>query len=139
MHSVALSSVNFTPASLQSGGMLPRKKNRNLSSSNCWECIEIVNPNIATLFPIIFSSFTVSSGGPFWLLGGACAPRAPPCLRACQQINYSGREAPSLGFGSGSSCSRRTHAFCNLGLVTCQNNMAASAGQSCCFELLVFE
>ena len=29
--------------------------------------------------------------------------------------------------------------FCNLGLVTCQNNMTANASQSCCFEQLVFE
>ena len=27
---------------------------------------------------------------------------------AVEWNNYSGREAPSLGFGSGSSCSRRT-------------------------------
>ena len=41
--------------------MLPRKKIQILRSSNCWECIEIVNFTITLLFP---------SGGPFWLLGG---------------------------------------------------------------------
>ena len=58
-------------------------KNRNLRSSNCWKCIEIVNLTITTLFLYHFKSFTIPSGGPFWLLGGVCAPRAPPCLQAC--------------------------------------------------------
>ena len=34
--------------------MLPGRY-RNLSSSNCWKCIEIVNPNITTLFCIILN------------------------------------------------------------------------------------
>ena len=63
--------------------MSSRKKIRNLRSSNCWKCIQIVNPNITTLFLYDFESFTIPSGGPFWLLGGgggSCSPRAPPPL-----------------------------------------------------------
>ena len=68
--------------------MLPRKKIRNLRSSNCWKCIEVVNFTITVLFLYHLKYFTIPSGGPFWLFGGgggsACAPRAPPppCLRA---------------------------------------------------------
>ena len=47
-------------------------KNRNLRYSNCWKCIEIVNPTITTLVLYHFKSFTIPSGGPFWF------PRAPP-------------------------------------------------------------
>ena len=59
-------------------------KIRNLRSSNCWKCIEIVNLTITVLFLYHFKYFSIPSGGPFCLLGGACAPRAspPPCLRA---------------------------------------------------------
>ena len=56
------------------------EKIRNLRSSNCWKCIQIVNATATTLFLYHFKSFTIPSGGPFWLFGGggACAPRAPP-------------------------------------------------------------
>ena len=63
----------------------PRVKIRNLRSSSCWKCIEIANPTTDTFFLYHSKSFTIPSGGPFWLLGGggggcvtACAPRAPP-------------------------------------------------------------
>ena len=48
------------------------KKIRNLRSSNCWKCNEIVNPTITVLFLYHSKYFTILSGGPFWLLGGAC-------------------------------------------------------------------
>ena len=72
--------------------MLPREEIRNLRSSNCWKCIESVNPTITTLFLYIiliilrshqaerFGSWGVGGGG------GACAPRAPPCLWTCLSI-----------------------------------------------------
>ena len=53
-----------------SESMLPRKKNRNLRSSNCWKCIEIVNLTITLLFLYHFKYSTIPSGGPFWILGG---------------------------------------------------------------------
>ena len=65
--------------------MLPGKIIRNLRTLNCWKCIQIVNPNTTTLFLYHFKSFTIPSGGPFWLLGGGVrAPPPPPtpCLRA---------------------------------------------------------
>ena len=60
--------------------MIPRKKVRNLRSSNCCKCIQIVNLNTTTLFLYHFKSFTIPSGGPFWLLGeGVRAhPMHPP-------------------------------------------------------------
>ena len=64
-------------------GHAPPEKNRNLKTSNCWKCVEIVNPTITALYLGHFKSFTVPSGGPFWLLGGgggACAPLAPLLL-----------------------------------------------------------
>ena len=57
---------------------VPPEKNRNLRSSNCWKYIQIVNPTTITLVLYHFKSFTIPSGGPFWLLGGWGAPRAPP-------------------------------------------------------------
>ena len=67
------------------------KKIRNLRSSTCWKCTDIVNLTITLLFLYHLKYFTIPSGGPFWLLGGggACAPRAPPCLRACYSIKAS--------------------------------------------------
>ena len=53
------------------GACSPGKKIRNLRSSNCWKCIEVVNPTITTLLLYHFKSLTIPSGGPFWLLGGA--------------------------------------------------------------------
>ena len=53
-------------------------KNRNLRFSNCWKCIEIVNPTITTLFFYHFKSFTIPSGGPFWLLRGVNNSPPPP-------------------------------------------------------------
>ena len=61
--------------------MLPRKKIRNLRSSKCWKCIQIVIPTTTTLVLYHFKSFTISSGGPFWLLGGGgvrAHPAHPP-------------------------------------------------------------
>ena len=68
-------------------GHAPQEKIRDLRSSNCWKCIEIVNPTTTTLFLYHFKSFTIRLGGPFWLLGrGVRAhPAHPlPCLRAWQ-------------------------------------------------------
>ena len=61
-------------------GHVPPEKIRNLRSSNCWKCIEIVNLTITLLFLYHLKYFTISSGGPFWLLGGGCVrtPRTPP-------------------------------------------------------------
>ena len=56
--------------------MLPGKKNRNLRSSNCWKCIEIVNPTTTTLFLCHFKSFTIPSG-PFRLFGGGGCMHTP--------------------------------------------------------------
>ena len=65
-------------------GMFSRKKIRNLRSSNCWKCTEIVNITITLLFLYHFKYFIIASGGPFGSWGATCAPRAPPpCLRAC--------------------------------------------------------
>ena len=69
---------------------------RNLRPSNCWKCIEIVNSTTTTLILYHFEFFTIPSGGPIWLLGDgvasdACAPRAPPCLRACRPVDRFGR------------------------------------------------
>ena len=46
----------------------PPKQIRNLRSSNCWKCIQIVNPN-TTLVLYHFKFFTIPSGRPFCLLG----------------------------------------------------------------------
>ena len=62
----------------------PRVKIKNLRSSNCWKCIEIANPTTTTFFLYHFKSFTIPSGGPFWLLGGGGVH--PPCLRACDNL-----------------------------------------------------
>ena len=43
----------------------PGKKNRNLRSSNCWKCTEIVNPTITASFLYHCKSFTIPSGEPF--------------------------------------------------------------------------
>ena len=59
------------------------EKIRNLRSSNCWKCIQIVNPTTTTLFLYHFKSFTIPSGGSFWLLGGCLRTlRTPPPLHA---------------------------------------------------------
>ena len=52
-------------------------KNKNLRSSNCWKSYH-QSYHHHVIFVSQFKSFTIPSGGPFWLLGGACAPRAPP-------------------------------------------------------------
>ena len=49
--------------------MLPQKM-RNLRSSICWKCTEIVNLTITVLFLYHFKYFTIPSGGSFWFLGG---------------------------------------------------------------------
>ena len=62
-------------------GDVSPEKIRNLRSSNCWKCTEMVNLTVTVLFLYHFKYFTISSGGPFFVLGGregACAPRAPP-------------------------------------------------------------
>ena len=58
-------------------GHAPPEKIRNLRSSNCWKCIEIINPIINVLFLYHFKYFTIPSGG-----GGGDACAHPPCLRA---------------------------------------------------------
>ena len=63
--------------------MLPREKIRNLRSSNCWKCTEIVNLTINTLFLYHFKSFAaIPSGGPFLAPEGEVRAH-PSCLRAC--------------------------------------------------------
>ena len=69
-------------------GDVSPEKIRNLRSSKCWKCTEMVNLTITVFFLYHFKYFTIPSGGPFWFFwggGGACAPRAPPppCLHAC--------------------------------------------------------
>ena len=73
----------------ESREMLPRKKITEIwnlqTAGNALKLSILPSP---CYFCIIKKYFTISSGGPFWLLGGggvACAPRAPlpPCLRAC--------------------------------------------------------
>ena len=61
-------------------GHAPPEKIRNLRSSNCWKCIEIANLTITLLYLYDFKSFTIPSGGPFWLLGGGVRvhPTHPP-------------------------------------------------------------
>ena len=58
--------------------MFPWKKNRNLMSSNCWKCIQIVNPTTTTLVLYYFKSFYDPIKRTFLALA-----RAAPCLRAC--------------------------------------------------------
>ena len=65
------------------GGHALPEKIQNLRSSNCWKCIEIVNLTTTLLFLYHFKYFIIPSGGPFWLLGGACAPPLPTGLRLC--------------------------------------------------------
>ena len=57
---------------------MPLEKIRNLSSSNWWKCIEIVNPTTTRLLNL--SRFHQVDLFGFWRGGGvgACAPRAPP-------------------------------------------------------------
>ena len=59
------------------------EKIRNLTFSNCWKCIQIVNPVTTTLFLYNFKSFAILSGGPFWLLGGCMRPPLPTGLHRC--------------------------------------------------------
>ena len=61
------------------GGMLPRKKIRNLGSSNCWKCIEIVNLTITLLFLYHFKYFTSHQAYLFgsWGGGSVRTPRTP--------------------------------------------------------------
>ena len=54
------------------------EKIRNLRSSNCWKCTEIVNLTITVLFLNHFKYFMIPSGRPFWFLRDACAPHTPP-------------------------------------------------------------
>ena len=67
---------------LVSGACFSGKKVRNLRSSNYWKCTEIVNLTITVLFLYHFKYFTISSGGPFWLLEGGGVRAHPPCIRA---------------------------------------------------------
>ena len=71
--------------------MLPGKKFRNLRSSNCWKCNEIVNSTITTLFLYHFRSFMIPSGGPFWLQGGGGVPTGLYSHRTeetCRNMTY---------------------------------------------------
>ena len=68
------------------GACSPGQKLEIWSLQTARNALELSNPTTITLFWIILNFFTIPSGGPFWLLGGECAPRAPPpppCLRAC--------------------------------------------------------
>ena len=51
-------------------GDVSPEKIRNLRSSNCWKCTEMVNLTVTVLFLYHFKYFTISSGGPFFVLGG---------------------------------------------------------------------
>ena len=86
--------------------MLPRKKKRNLRSSNCWKCIEIANLTITLLFLYDFKSFTIPSGGPFWLLAHGAPPAYGP-------INT----AQATKFGIGELCETLCKMF------SCDNNI----------------
>ena len=58
-------------------------KNRNLRSSNCWKCIETVNPTITTLF--LYRSFNLLRSHLADLFGSwgvRAHPAHHPCLRA---------------------------------------------------------
>ena len=57
-------------------GILLRKKNWHLRSSNYWKYIELVNPTITSSFCIIISTFygRVSSGRPFGSKEGMRSP-----------------------------------------------------------------
>ena len=64
------------------------EKIRNLRSSNCWKCIQIVNPATTTLVFYHFKSFTIAPGGPFLPLGGCVrTPRTPPAYGPAESFN----------------------------------------------------
>ena len=56
------------------------KNIKHLRSSNCWKCIEIVNPTTTTLFLYHFKSFTIPSdqADHFGSWGVRAQPRASP-------------------------------------------------------------
>ena len=57
----------------------PLEKNLNLRPSNCWKCIEIVNPTIITLFCIILNIFrSLHQVGLFGSWGGGGLHVHPP-------------------------------------------------------------
>ena len=53
-------------------------KNRNLRSSNCWKCIEILNATITTLCLYHFKFFTTHKAYLFRSWGGGGCVRTPP-------------------------------------------------------------
>ena len=57
-------------------GMLPWKKIRNLRSSDCWKCIEIVNLTITMLFCIILNILRSHQADLFGSWGGGWHPPA---------------------------------------------------------------
>ena len=78
-------------------GHAPPEKIQNLRSSNCWKCIEIVNLIVTLLFLYHLKYFTIPSGRPFWLLGGACTPHAPPAYRPAAPVNMEVPSSPPGG------------------------------------------
>ena len=61
----------------------PAGKFCNMKSSDCWKCIEVVNPTINHIILYHLISLKISSGRPFWPFlapkgVGACAPRTLP-------------------------------------------------------------
>ena len=59
-------------------GDVSLKKNRNLRSSNCWKCTEMVNLTVTMLFLYHSKYFTISSGGPLWFLEGCVRTPCTP-------------------------------------------------------------
>ena len=67
--------------------MLPRKKIRNLRSSNCWKCIENVNLTITLLFLYHLRSHQADLFGPWGVYVRSL--RTPP---AYEPVLYKSRE-----------------------------------------------
>ena len=97
------------------------EKIRNLRSSNCWKCTEIVNLTITVLFLYHFKYFTIPLGGPFWFLrGGGGGVRAHPAhptlptgLGYCKHDKqlYLCKECATQGTGGKSSCQHNNRRY----------------------------
>ena len=66
--------------------MLPGEKIRNLRSSNCWKCMEIVNPTTTTLFLFHFKSSYDPIRRTFLALGHTAQP--PPAYGPVEATLY---------------------------------------------------